>query len=216
MKVKPTHMLVLGATQNGKTTYTNVLHRRAPGVSIFVDTKGIDPIWGTKVKRINPLSQALLHDKKLVWDPPRQADGIDWKAADAELLTLWGKLQSVAQRTGWTSSRAPWCQIIVDEAQMWESDDSKRPRTLEDIAARGLGMGVRLVLVTQHPSGIRVKTRTNLETRVVFRLGDEGHRVIKGWGWPADEIMANAEAKYHFSSYAPGLGWRHHKPIPLS
>lgn len=214
--MKPTHMMVLGTTQAGKTTYTNQLHMRFRRISVFVDTKGIDPLWGVKVRSLNPLSRTLLAGKKIVWDPPRGADGIAWERADAELLAFWVKVQETAQRAGWTSERPPWIQLIVDESQMWESEDSKRPRTLEDIAARGLGMGCRLVLVTQYPSAMRTKTRGNLETRVVFRLADEGRRCIRGWGWPADEITEWTRNPYHFATYAPIREWQYHRPIKPS
>lgn len=234
MTIKPSHMKVIGSTQRGKTTYCNELHRefpshvtgpdgrRVPRYSIFVDTKGIDPIWGTKVRQLDPLGKVVLNGQKLVYDPPRLPTGIDWAVADLQLQLLWGSVQAAAQRAKWTSDRDPWIQVLVDEAQQWQGVytgvDGKRrrhPDTLDDMAARGLGMGLRLVYITQYPAGLTPTTRNNLGTSVVYGLEDEGQRVLQSWGWPAADIKAWTDKPYHFASYHAQLGWRYHDPRPV-
>jgi hypothetical protein len=226
------HLRVVGSTQFGKTTWCNELHRRwpafawdgarkVPRYSIFVDTKGIDPLWGARVRSISPLGKAALHGQKLIWDPPRRADGIAWEEADAQLLGLWGSVQAAAQRTGWSSERDPWIQVLVDEAQQWEGTyvgaDGKQhrhPGTLEDMAARGLGMGLRLVYITQYPAGIQPKTRNNLTSHVVFGLADEGRTVVENnWGWPK-QIATHTRERFYYATYTRQAGWRYNPPRP--
>lgn len=214
LQLKPTHMLVVAATQAGKTFYVNELHRKFRRRSVFVDTKGIDPIWGAKVRTLRPLNQVALKGQKLVYDPPRLLAGIDFEKARADLEHFWGKVQALAQGTRWTSDRPPWIQLVIDEAQVWLDECGD---LIEDMAARGLGMGLRLILITQYPAGLNGKLgtriRNNLETRIVLRQGDEGRRCIQGWQWPVNLIIPWTEQKFHFASYAPGLGWRVHCPI---
>jgi hypothetical protein len=208
--MKPTHMMVLGATQTGKTTYAKDLHRRFRAISVFVDTKGIDTVWGVPIRNLGaPLP--VLQGKKLVWRPPRGPSGIDWPEATAQLRQFWGRIQAVSKRAGWTSDRPPFIQLLLDEAQRWEANSD--PGLLEDMSACGLGMGLRLVYITQHPAGLSTETRNNLETRIVFRLGDEGRRCIQGWSWPADAIAAHTQRQFCFASNDPALSWRYHEPI---
>lgn len=212
--LKPTHMLVVAATQAGKTYYVNERHRKFRGRSVFVDTKGIDPIWGTKVRTLQPLARTLLKDRKLVYAPPRQLASIDWERARADLEHFWGKMQALAVTSKWSSERPPWMQIVIDEAQVWLDECGD---LIEDMTARGLGMGLVVVLITQYPAGLNGKLgtriRNNLETRIVLRQGDEGRRCIQSWQWPVDELVPWTEQKYHFASYAPVIGWRMHCPV---
>jgi hypothetical protein len=225
------HLRVLGSTQYGKTYWCNELHqrwpshdwhkgRRVPRISIFVDTKGTDPLWGARIRSLEPVQRALLHGAKLVYDPPRRADGIAWEEADRHLLHLWGEVQNRARRVQWSSSREPWLQLVVDEADKWEGTyigaDGKlhrHPNTLEDMAARGLGLGLRLVYVTQHPAGINPRTRNNLTEAVVFGLGDEGRRCLQAWGWPARRIAEHTSRRRYFATLT-GDGWSFHEPRP--
>jgi hypothetical protein len=221
-----THILVVGTTRAGKTRYTNKLHRTFPGISIFVDTKGSlsDAIWGVRTRNLDDVPRLLkAGHKKIVWDPPRTEDGIDFDVAGAQLRRLWGRVQHVGTRTRLQEGQ-PYIQLVIDEAQQWEGfyltrDDKGRPQrrphpaTLEDMAARGLGLGLRLVYVTQYPTGLQPKTRTNLNTRIIFAPGDEGERCLQQWGWPLDLIKAGTAAPWHFLSYVREWGWCQHAPI---
>ena len=225
------HIMVLGSTQFGKTTWCNDLHvrwppfdahegRRVPRYSVFVDYKGVDPLWGARIRTLQPLSAALLHGQKLVYEPPRRADDVAWEEADRDLLHLWSEVQARARRTHWSSQNDPWIQLIVDEADKWEGtyigQDGKQrrhPSTLQDMASRGLGLGLRLVYVTQHPAGISPKTRNNLTQRVVFGLGDEGRRCIQAWGWPWQAIDRHTRRPHYFATSTRD-GWTFHAPRP--
>lgn len=214
--LKWTHLLVVAATQAGKTVWANTRHRKFRKRSVFVDTKGIDPIWGTKVRTLRPFAQVMLKDKKLVYDPPRLVSGIDWVNARADLETFWAKVQAMAKASNQTPERTPWIQIVIDEAQVWLDECGD---IIEDMTARGLGMGLVVVLITQYPAGLNGKLgtriRNNLETRIVLRQGDEGRRCIQSWQWPVDPLTRWTEEKYHFASYYPGIGWRLHCPIDV-
>lgn len=222
MKLKPTHLMVLGTTGTGKTTYTNELHRTFPRVSLFIDTKGGTEFWGVRIRRLDELQRHLFAGRdKLIWDPPRRADGIDWESADAQLLNLWGTVQRIGQKAKWSHDRPPWIQLIVDEAQRWEGmytgadlKQRRHPRTLQDMAAVGLGLGLRLVYVTQYPANLDTDTRDNLRTRVVFDLEDEGRRCIQSWNWPVDDILPHVSKKHHFVTKDPVRGWVRHPPRP--
>lgn len=218
---KPTHVMIIGATQKGKTTYANRMHRTFHKVSIFVDTKGIDPLWGTRVRSLANLSETLMLGDKIVYDPPRRADGIVWEEAHRDLLSLWSRVQAAAIRCKWSSERPPQIQVKVDEVHRWQSpytnEEGKTvrpPDTIEDMATRGLGMGLRLGCITQYPAGLRTETRNCLDTRIVYGLGDEGRRCIRSWGWPEPAITAWTNHPYHFASSHPALGWRLHCPTP--
>lgn len=225
------HLMVLGTTGSGKTTWCNELHRRwplhsnvegrrVPRFSLFVNTKRQRGLWGTPVRRIEPLADALLRGPKLVWNPPRRADGIAWEDADRQLLHLWAEVQRRAEAAAWTDDQEPWLQVVVDEAHKWEGHytgaDGKRhahPNTLEDMAALGRGLGLRLVYATQHPAGIAPHTRDNLTTRVVFHLGEEGRVVVRSWGWPEPAITRHTSRRYHFATLTRD-GWSFHAPRP--
>ncbi|MEA3142897.1 MAG: hypothetical protein QOG31_221 [Thermoplasmata archaeon] len=215
-----THILVIATTRAGKTTWTNKLHRTFPGISIFVDTKAslADAIWGVRVRSL-PQAWALIKagHKKIVWDPPRTATGIDFPAAHAQLAQFWGLVQLVGRRHRIKEGR-PYIQLILDEAQQWEGTyvvdgvSKRHPPILEDMAARGLGLGLRLVYVTQDPIGVQRKTRTNLNTRIILAPG-EGELVLRQWGLPVDWIKSITAQPYHFVSYVREFGWRAHRPI---
>jgi hypothetical protein len=215
VRLKPTHTFVIGATQKGKTFYCNERHRTWPKISVFVDTKGIDPIWGAKMRDLSVLERHLFngHDK-LVYDPPRGPAGINWDLARPQLLSFWQKVQAKARKHKWSGDRKPWVQLELDEAQVWLDECGD---IIEDMCARGLGMGLVVVLITQHPAGLNGKLgtriRNNLDTRVVFGLGDEGRRCIQSWQWPVEAITAWTQHPYHFATNDPKRGWLGHCPI---
>lgn len=213
-----THVLVIGTTRSGKTFYVNRLHRRYPRRSLFVDTKGVDPLWGLRIHDLDDAAAAFQRSSKVIWDPPRTTTGIDWPNAIAQLERFWGRVQGIAKRT----RRQPWpyLQVVVDEAQQWEGrytlpNGTTRaiPPILEDMAARGLGLGLRLVYVTQYPAGLKPKTRSNLNTRIAFAPGDEAARVMQQWGWPLDVVTAATARPHAFATYLREHGWRNHAPV---
>jgi len=221
--MKPTHIMVLGTTDTGKTTYCNEFQQRETCASIFVDTKGGSRFWGQRISNLDTQLQRHLQagHNKLVWDPPRRVDGINWEVADAQLLRFWGRVQAAGQRQHWSHDRPPWIQLIVDEAQRWEGTytgadrkQHRHPRTLQDMAAVGLGLGLRLVYVTQYPANLDTDTRDNLRTRIVFDLEDEARRCIQAWNWPVDEILPHVAQRHHFVTKDPVHGWRKHPPRP--
>jgi hypothetical protein len=212
--VKPTHMMIIATTQSGKTVYANERHQKWPRFSIFVDTKGIDPIWGARTSTLVPLGAVRCKGPKVVYDPPRTTTSIDWTRAREHFVGFWGKVQEMARQNRWSSDQPPWIEFIVDEAQVWEQDDVIA-EVLSDMAARGLGMGLVLVYISQHPKALSTVTRNNLDTRVVLRLGDEGRRCISSWGWPEPAITAWTVHPYHFCTSDPRNGWRLHCPIPV-
>ncbi|MFO1534274.1 MAG: hypothetical protein ABR586_01275 [Thermoplasmatota archaeon] len=208
-----THMQVLGATRAGKTVYVNELHRKWPGVSIYCDPKGQDPLWGLRIRDLGRLTSALMHSQKIVWEPPRTAiGGIDWSVASSQLVRLWGRIQVLSRRKPQTQ---PSVQLIFDELGKWAQDDDVE-QVLEDIAERGLGLGARLVGCAQHPATLGTHMRNNLLTRVLYALGDEGERCIRNWGWPVQQLQPWIAKPYHFASYERSLGWRLHNPRPTA
>lgn len=232
---KLTHIKLIGTTRTGKTTYLNQLHRlypshlevegrRVPRFSIFIDTKGVDRIWGAPIRRLDPMGQAMLHGQKLVYRPPRLLNGlVDWPTADAQLLGLWGSVQTAAQRTQWTDDKDPWVQLVIDEAHEWvgtyqDPVTGKRrqhPPTVYEMASRGLGMGLRLVYASQYPTTLSTKTRDNFLTTVIFGFGEEAKRTLGTW-YPdtIDQLEAHTRKPYHFATHTRENGWRFHGPIP--
>lgn len=225
------HLLVVGATHTGKTTWLNELQRRwptstmaggrrLPAYSILVDTKGQPRLWGRRIQSLEPLSAALMRGPKLVWDPPRRVDGIAWEQASRELLHLWAQVQVVARRLNWQPEWDPWLQVILDEVHKWMGPylgaDGKRhhhPSTVADMASMGLGIGLRLAAATQHPAGIDSHTRDNLTARVVFRPGDEGRRCLQSWGWPAQAIAEHTRRPHAFAAMRRDGSWSFHEPL---
>lgn len=199
------HMLVMGETQSGKTFYANQIHRAWDRVSIFVNTNETPDVWGRRCPSLGRLLRCLAHDKKVNFVPSADRD-----KARGELEDIKDTMLDLSRT--WSGGE-PWCQIVVDEAQLYDKGQKSDP--LEDLARRGLGKGIRVVAVTQYPTGIKTGTRTNLATRIVFRPGLEGTSFIRSQ-WSSDlaeRIQEWTEDPYHYASKAPGRGWEYHEPV---
>jgi hypothetical protein len=132
-----------------------------------------------------------------VWQPPQDA-----KLGEAKLAEVRDFLFGHAQ-----PGTPVWCQLVVDEAQRF-------PTVTEDLVRRALGRGIRVVVVSQYPTGLPPGLRTNCPSRIVFKPGIEGLKFLRDYGaYPHEEIASWTEQKYHFVSYAPERGWERHGPI---
>lgn len=192
------HIVEIGETQSGKTYHANQLHRTFPGLSIFFNTNEVPYVWGERIRSPGQLQEGVKRGTtKFVYDPPQ-----DQSAGEAELGRLKNYLFSHAK-----PGTPVWCQVVVDEAQRF-------PDETEDFVRRALGRGIRVVVVSQYPTGLRPGIRTNCPARVVFKPGIEGLKFLRDYGYyPHEEIEAWTANKYHFVSYTPADGWVRHTPV---
>lgn len=199
-----THILAFGETQSGKTHVCNLLHRMGPPnlLSVFFNTNHVGYVWGTPVRSMAQFLVALHRgDRRINYVPPSDLPG-----ATAHLEALWEALFSVAKEG------PVWCRLLVDEAQRFEPPGD-REGPVEDIARRGLGKGIQLVVITQYPPGLKPDTRTNCPTRIVFKPGLEGEKFLQTYGsayHPA--VVPHTAHKRAWATYIPSRGWRLHPP----
>lgn len=201
------HLLVLGETQSGKTYLINKgLHRTFPGLSIFWNTNRVPWIWGATVVSVKDLQARIREgERHFNFRVPESTE-----AARAILMELVRFLF----KHGEGSNGRIWAQVLVDEAQDYAATQSQAD-PVGVLAKRGLGAyGVRLVAITQYPTGIPASVRTNCAGKIIFKPGDEGVAFLrqKQWGDP-DAINQHTLKKYHWASYLPGRGWAMHAPI---
>lgn len=192
------HVVEIGETQSGKTYHANVLHRTFPGVSLFYNTNEVPYVWGERIRSHNQIKDGLKRGTtKFVYQPSQ-----DQQTGGAQLGALRDYLYSHAP-----PGTPTWCQVIIDEAQRY-------PGVAEDVARRSLGRGIRVVIVSQYPTGLPPGLRTNCPARIVFKPGIEGLKFLRDYGYyPHEEIEAWTAQKYHFVSYTPDSGWVKHPPI---
>lgn len=192
------HLLDIGETQSGKTYYANQLHQRFPRVSIFFNTNEVPYVWGQRIVAPSQLREGLKNGTtKFVYQPNQNLE-----RADQQLAELREYLFAHAK-----PGTPIWGQVVVDEAQ-------KFPETAEDLTRRALGRGVRVVCVTQYPTGLPPGLRTNCPNRIVFKPGIEGLKFLRDYGYyPHEEIEAHTSRRYHFASYSPDRGWAYHAPV---
>lgn len=192
------HLIEIGETQSGKTYHANVLHRTFPGVSIFYNTNEVPYVWGERIVNPNQLKDGLTRNAtKFVFQPAQDRD-----AGEVQL----GNVRDYLFRHA-PPGTPVWCQLVVDEAQRY-------PVVTEDLVRRSLGRGIRVVVVTQYPTGLPPGLRTNCPSRIVFKPGIEGQKFLRDYGYyPHEQITAWTEQKYHYVSYTPESGWKLHTPV---
>lgn len=200
------HVFVMGGTQSGKTHWANELHATFPGPSVFFNANMIHYIVGARCSSAAGVTRAMVQDQHVNLRSSSLEDLVD--------VVAWLKRHGARHRQG----GPPWAQLVVDEAQKYSRQQAVggQPDPVQDIATTGLGaFGIRLVCVTQYPATLNTTTRTNCETRIIFRPGIEGERFLQSSGrYPFDDIIAWTSQRRHFASYHPDLGWRYHGPRP--
>lgn len=186
------HVLVIGATQSGKTYWSNELHQSFPGkLSVFINTNHAN-VWGAVARShgefVRLVAQRETHINLMM---PADRDAAEALLRQVqETLFKWGK-----------NPRGIWCQIIVDEAQVFSREGARAIDPVQVIATRGLGAyGIRLVAITQYPVALNTTTRTNLRDLVIFDPGREGLMFLRSKGFKddADRIEEHTRQQYHF------------------
>lgn len=192
------HLIEIGETQSGKTFHSNVLHRTFPSLSIFFNTNEVPYVWGERIVNIGQIKDGLSRGAtKFVFQPAQEQ-----KAGEAQLAGIRDYLFRHAP-----PGTPVWAQLVVDEAQRF-------PDVTEDLVRRSLGRGIRVVVVTQYPTGLPPGLRTNCPARIVFKPGIEGQKFLRDYGYyPHEEITSWTEQKHHYVSYTPSRGWMKHGPV---
>jgi len=192
------HVLVIGETQSGKTYYANVLHRRWPKLSIFFNTNEVPDVWGERITNHTQIREALRRGTTHFCYNPSQSQ----ERAEAQLRALQAYLYEHAK-----PGTAPWCQLVVDEAQKFNE-------VAEDLTRLSLGRGIQVVVLTQYPTGLSPGLRSNCPNRVIFKPGIEGIKFLRDYGtYPHEEIVDHTQHRYRFAKYSPATGWEYHDPV---
>lgn len=201
----PTHLLIIGETQSGKTYYANKLHQGSQGtVSVFFNTNHVPYVYGARVSSFNELVAALRSGwTKVNFIPYRGMDDPERKRAAAQLREIIGFFDKL---WGHTSTR--WGRILIDEAQ-WFEQECQYAMTMF------LGKHVQVLAITQYPKMVDTTSRSNIPTWVIFKSGFQMEKFFQGFGkaFPHAKIVAWTSRKYHFASVSPTHGWRFHGPI---
>lgn len=198
-----THILLLGDTQSGKTFFANQLHRTfkihhpdgstTPGLSIFWNANRVRYVWGHVATSIQGLKQlAVAGVRHINYLPPENKP-----AALAQLDALRTWLFQWGQRA---NAGRVWVQVLVDEVQRYTGENLE-PNPIRELATRGLGLGIRLVAITQYPKPIDTTTRTNLKTRIFFDPGMEGGQFLATYQYPREIIESWTRHKHYWVWY---------------
>lgn len=180
------HVLSIGASQWGKTTLHNQVHRAWPDVALFVNTNE-QPVWGLKTRSLANLPQLITRaGGKIAWIPPE-----DPEAREAQLKQAVDKLARFGKDTidkrGGGNWEQPWCKITIDDCTVY---GDKPGDPMHFVSTRGLGAyGLSLTAICNNPTPLATEFRSNLTTRTIHNPGDEGLAFLRSKGYPADEIQ---------------------------
>lgn len=196
------HTFIMGATLSGKSFLANDEHKRFAGKSVFVNTKPTKDVAGVVTHTVAQTLRALGRGKKVNFRIEQD---------DVGRVHALRQLKDALYRVAPRETGDPWGQIVVDEAQKYRVSRNDPTGDLVRVAG---GLGLRVLIVTQYPTGVDPEVRSQCDTRIVFKPGIEGTRFLRSYGeYPTDEILDWTNRPYHFVSYSTARGWVRRRPI---
>lgn len=184
------HEFVDGRTQSGKTHYAIEKSKNWAGGVLFWNPQNVK----TGFPEINghydikTIIQYLKAGKKMAYTPQ-----INQKTALKELEALvYGVLNYHVK------GELDNTLFVVDECQIFARSGGNNP--IEDIATRGLGLGLFGLFVTQRPALTSNTLFTQSEVKTHFAMEDEEVAYFERQGTPMKEIQAKIKeaGEYHY------------------
>lgn len=215
--VRTMHTLVTGASGEGKSFFTNVLHYDFPGISVYFngERKPHDEIWGPVCKRTDRLDRAIIEsgDSKVEFYPPTSSEN-----QQAELLREVISFMKWLGRKSNSSRQDKKLQVCIGGAQKFK-DVVKQAATELD------GFGVRVGAESQHEKAVGSEARDQFRVRVLFPYGEMGRAYLKGtqYGYGPERAQWifdwwQNSPRYSFVTKHPDRDpvWQRHTPLDPS
>ena len=204
------HLVIVGSTDSGKSTFAEYLFAKTPHKAIFYDQQDERTI-GTLLQDENevkiPFTPAILarYNKILIYSHFRHEDKVKEIESIVNNLMLIGKHYP---------PRRIWCNLFVTEAHEL-ANKMDRDSPLNKIATKGIRYGISLIADTQRPSQISHTILTQAPNHIIFKLSDYEYPYFRDYKIPIDEFGEHIKKPYHFVLYKDGE-ITYYNPISLS
>ena len=201
------HLVIVGPTGSGKSEFLRMLLTSLSATQDFklalFDYKGGAALEEFAADSIG-MATDLDQDSQLALFA-----SLALELSERELLFASAKCSSIEAFVA-AGNKLPRLVVVVDEFVAALASGPKALATIEDIAARGMSLGVHLVAATQSLSGITRSMLTNLRARVAMSSSDPidmvqlginpgKHKSINVLGWASAIIYCGSNQAESFS-----------------
>lgn len=181
------HLVVLGSTDSGKSTFAEYLFMNTPHKTIYYDQQD-ERTKGFLLDKTFTISDLKRHNKILIYAKFRHED------KEHELSGIINNLKLIGSHL---PPRKIWCVLFVDEAHE-VAPKSDRNSSLNFLFTKGKRYGLTGVAISQRPSLLSHTVLTQAKNTVIYRLSDMEFPYFREYHIDIEAHKEHLNKDYHF------------------